>query len=60
MSDPEEDDLTQVQRLEIEPLSDQDLDSVSGGLAAATDGDHCTEGCISFGPKCTNGCVIET
>ncbi|HEY0511672.1 MAG TPA: hypothetical protein VGH73_07200 [Thermoanaerobaculia bacterium] len=35
------DDLVEVNNLEIEPLSDEDLDSVAGGAAAALEGD-CT------------------
>ncbi|HEY0512653.1 MAG TPA: hypothetical protein VGH73_12160 [Thermoanaerobaculia bacterium] len=35
------DELAEVNNLEIEPLSDEDLDSVAGGLADALEAD-CT------------------
>lgn len=59
MSDSDN-ELVQTTDLSIEPLSDQDLDAAAGGLAAATDAHHCTEGCISFGDTCTNQCTIKT
>lgn len=41
----EKDDLAEVNNLEIEPLSDEDLDSVAGGDLAPVAGDctNCTD-----------------
>jgi hypothetical protein len=46
-----EKDLANVEDVEIEPLTDSDLESVSGGAAAGTNTCPTTSGCPS-----TTGC----
>ena len=51
----QDDNLMEVENVEIAPLSDEDLDAVSGG-ASELDGD-CT-GCVTTG-CCTTGSDAE-
>jgi len=50
----EKDKIQEVDALEIEPLSDQDLETVGGGLSVA--GEGCSVGCTeSYTCQCGTG-----
>jgi hypothetical protein len=50
-----EKDLAQINDLEVEPLTDSDLESASGGLGGSTNTCPTTSGCPS-----TSGCPPST
>jgi hypothetical protein len=45
-------ELGKIEDVEVEPLTDQDLEGVPGGVAGATDQRLCTQGCSSFSCPC--------
>ena len=49
MSEKKTDDLASIDNVEIQSLTDDDLDSVAGGLAAATDVYSCSCSCCAAG-----------
>jgi hypothetical protein len=52
----ENDDLGEVKDIEVDPLTDKDLEGVAGGAAieeiAVSDSSSCTCGCSSFSCPC--------
>ena len=54
MSEKKTDDLASIDNVEIESLTDDELDSVAGGLAAATDVYTCSCSC------CVPGATSQT
>lgn len=51
---PDDKDLAQIDNLEVEPLSDEDLESAAGGSTWGTSTCPTTSGCPS-----TSGCPKE-
>jgi len=53
MKDQKDDQAKEVENLEVEPLTDEDLESVPGGLGSfETIGDACS--CKDTGGNCTS------
>lgn len=56
MSEQEKNELVDLQGMEISPLSDDDLDSVAGGVRAIAEG-SCS--CCETVSGCTSGSALE-